>query len=378
MTRLGCEVGLPSYLLCDQGSNIMKALREAEVSLKNLQLQLFQEKGIKFEVCSVGGHNEHGLVERVIRTLQESLEEAGLKSRKLTATGLQTLCKLVENDYNNIPLGFKFDRDQDNTETLKMITPNMCRLGRINTRALSGPLRLPHGASDMVDRVRKTYEAWFKIWSDSYIPKLMFRPRWYKDDEDLHLGDMVYFQKSDSEHDDAWIVGVVAGIDRGRDGKIRKVKVSYRNAAEDFDRESVRSVRKLVKLWSEADWNLQDDLGELARRLNGVVGEAVILGSVHNAFLGLCSTGSQTADVDSSSSLCEADGCCCYSHCKLRHSPGVPLRQFMALTLRSSSACSLSPCLPFFTVDYQDVPDAPQEKFPTDNLSDFLLNFGLP
>ena len=84
-----------------------------------------------------------------------------------------------------------------------MITPNMCRLGRINTRALSGPLRLPHGASDMVDRVRKTYEAWFKIWSDSYIPKLMFRPRWYKDDEDLHLGDMVYFQKSDSEHDDA-------------------------------------------------------------------------------------------------------------------------------------------------------------------------------
>ena len=99
----------------------------------------------------------------------------------------------------------------------------------------------------------------------------------------------------------------------------------------------MRSVRKLVKLWSEADWNLQDDLGELARRLNGVVGEAVILGSVHNAFLGLCSTGSQTTDVNSRSSLCEADGCCCYSHCKLRHSPGVPLRQFMALTLRSSS-----------------------------------------
>ena len=82
MTRLSCEVGVPSYLLCDQGSNLMKALREAEVCMKNLKLQLFQEEGIKFDVCSVGGHNEHGLVERIIRSLQESLEEAGLKRNK--------------------------------------------------------------------------------------------------------------------------------------------------------------------------------------------------------------------------------------------------------------------------------------------------------
>ena len=199
MTRLGCEVGVPSILLCDQGSNIMKALRETEVSMVNLKLQLFQEKGIKFEVCAVGGHNEHGLVERVIRTLQESMEEAGLRNQRLTATGLQTLCKLVENDHNNLPLGFKFDRDQDNTEVLKLITPNMLRMGRINTRALSGPLRLPHGASEMVERVMKAYEAWFKIWSDSYIPKLLFKPKWFQDDKDLKIGDLVYFQKSETE-----------------------------------------------------------------------------------------------------------------------------------------------------------------------------------
>ena len=100
MTRLSCEMGVPSIILCDQGSNIMKALRETEVSMFNLKLQLYEEKGIRFEVCSVGGHNEHGLVERVIRSLQESMEEAGLRNHRLTATGLQTLCKLVENDHN--------------------------------------------------------------------------------------------------------------------------------------------------------------------------------------------------------------------------------------------------------------------------------------
>lgn len=127
----------------------MKAMREAEVTMVNLQLQIYEEKGIKFEVCSVAGHNEHGLVESVIRSLQESMEECGLRYRKLNATGLQTLCKLVE---NNLPLVFKFDREQDNTEVLKILTPN------INTRALSGPMRLPLGASDMVDSLSPAYQ----------------------------------------------------------------------------------------------------------------------------------------------------------------------------------------------------------------------------
>ena len=211
MTRLGCEVGVPSIILCDQDSAIMKALREAEVSMTNLKLELFEEKGIRFEVCSVGGHNEHGLVERVIRSLQESMEEAGFKHQRLTATGLQTLCKLIENDQNNLPLGFKFARDQDNTEVLKIITPNMLRLGRINTRALSGPLRLPHGASEMVERVTKAYEAWYKIWSDSYVPKLLFKPKWFRDDRDLKIGDLVYFKKSETELGDSpWICGRIS------------------------------------------------------------------------------------------------------------------------------------------------------------------------
>ena len=118
ITRLGCE-----------------AISEVEVTLPNLKLQVMQEKGITMEVCSVGGHNEHGLVERVFSSLQDSLHECGVANNHFTATGFQTLCKLVENDYNNLHIGFKYDRDQDNTKTLK----NM-RLGRINTRDLSDSL----------------------------------------------------------------------------------------------------------------------------------------------------------------------------------------------------------------------------------------------
>ena len=378
MTRLGCEVGVPSILLCDQGSNIMKALRETEVSMVNLKLQLFQEKGIKFEVCAVGGHNEHGLVERVIRTLQESMEEAGLRNQRLTATGLQTLCKLVENDHNNLPLGFKFDRDQDNTEVLKLITPNMLRMGRINTRALSGPLRLPHGASEMVERVMKAYEAWFKIWSDSYIPKLLFKPKWFQDDKDLKIGDLVYFQKSETElGGGTWNFGMISGLERGRDGLIRKAVVKYRNATETQDRETERSVRKLCKLWSEDDWNLQDDLAELAEKLKGIIGDQVIVDQVQLAHLGAHHVAVRQDDALPAHQHAPLDSCCCSSHCQLTHEEGTALREYQALNSITSLACDLDPQLPCFrvmSVEFMDK-QVPSEEQAVDNLSDFLMNF---
>ena len=51
INRLGCEVGIPSFVLVDQDSSIIKALKEAEVNLKDLQHVLYKEKGIKFKTC---------------------------------------------------------------------------------------------------------------------------------------------------------------------------------------------------------------------------------------------------------------------------------------------------------------------------------------
>ena len=368
MTRLGCEVGIPSILLADQGSNLVKAIREAEVSMLNLKLQMYQEKGIRFEVCSVGGHNEHGLVERVIRSLQDSMEESGLRNQRLTATGLQTLCKLVENDYNNLPMGFKYSRDQDNTEVLKMLTPNMMRHGRINSRALSGPLRLPNGASDMVDKVVKTYEAWYKVWSDSYIPKLLFRPKWFKEESDLKIGDLVYFRKSETEIGASWILGMIGDVERSRDGIIRKVTIKYRNANESRDRSTYRSVRNLCKIWSEDDWNMQDDLAELARRLKTLDGYEDVVHDVLYARLSVHHAAGHSA---------EADGCCCKSHCRLSHNGVGVLRSYQGLLSMNNLACDLDPQVPCFKAMLTECrdDDTTSQEPALDNLSDFLLNF---
>ena len=57
MIRLCCEAGVPSLMLVDKESSILKALSEAEVEVRNLDMLLHKKKGIRFRTCPVSGHN---------------------------------------------------------------------------------------------------------------------------------------------------------------------------------------------------------------------------------------------------------------------------------------------------------------------------------
>ena len=269
LTRLACEVGLPKYIFCDQDSGIMAALRNAEVTLRDLQLKLYREKEIVFNTCPVGGHHQHGQVERIIRSIQQGLDDCGLKQERLHATGLQTLCKCVENSYNSVPIGFSYGRDADNTSLLKIITPNMLRMGRTNQRQLDGPIRLAKGSRELLDKIDAVYRAWFLVWRDSLVPKIMFRPKWFDSSKDLAIGDLVYFQKEDGVLGKAWIIGRIEQVVKsGRDEKIRRVVIKYQNRDEDYPRFTDRTVLKLVKLFNIDEHQVQDDLGLLQKRID--------------------------------------------------------------------------------------------------------------
>ena len=236
--------------------------------------------GLEFEVCPVQGHNMHGQVERVIKSVQESFEDSWLLTERYHATGLQTLCKVVENQYNNLPLGYHFGRDQDNGPLLKMICPNHLRVGRMNKRALDGPVWMPKNKMEMLKTVDEAYQAWFRIWRDAYVPKLMVKPKWFKTDRDLLVGDLVYFVKKEGALNNKWTMGMVESVERGRDGIIRKATIKYCNSSEQrlsnnkeeanddstYPRYTERAVRKLVKIFSLEETSLAEDLAELDRR----------------------------------------------------------------------------------------------------------------
>ena len=184
-TRLSSEVGVPSKVLVDQDSGAMAGFRTAEFDILDLQHRLSRQFGISFETCPVQGHDQHGLVESIIKSIQDTFEECGLKTKRIHSLGWQTFCKLAENSFNNIPIGYSYGREQDNTELMKILTPNMLRVGKINSRALQGPIRLPVNKREMLEIVEKTYHGWFKVFKETVVPHLIHQPKWFKIDKDL-------------------------------------------------------------------------------------------------------------------------------------------------------------------------------------------------
>ena len=166
LSRLGCEVGFPQHLVLDRETSFMKVINDAEINLQDLSLKSFKEYGIKCTISPVAAHNFSGLVERKIKTVQECFVKIDIQNSRLTATGLQTMCKLVENKINNIPFGYSFAKDATNTPLLRILTPNMMRIGRLNSRSLDGPVRFPRGPKEIMSKVESLYEAFFKVWND--------------------------------------------------------------------------------------------------------------------------------------------------------------------------------------------------------------------
>ena len=48
--------------MIDQESSIMKATRDAEIDLVDINARAYREKGVRVEVAPVSGHNYSGLV----------------------------------------------------------------------------------------------------------------------------------------------------------------------------------------------------------------------------------------------------------------------------------------------------------------------------
>ena len=94
---------------------------------------------------------------------------------------------------------------------------------------------------------------------------LMFQPKWFKISEHIKVGDIVLFLKHDSVLSSTYQYGIVTAVDESQEGLIRKLHVKYRNQYEDFDRETFRSVRLLVKIHRVDELDILEELAESSR-----------------------------------------------------------------------------------------------------------------
>ena len=145
-------------------------------------------------------------------------------------------------------------------EQMDLLTPNRLLLGRNNERSPTLPLNITNDPNKFLKANSEIFNTWFETWLTSHIPKLMNQPKWFQNDKDIKVGDIILFLKREKALCNTYQYGMVQDIIRSNDDKIRKVLVKYRNYNENTDRVTYRAVRQLVLIHPVDELSLSEEL----------------------------------------------------------------------------------------------------------------------
>ena len=108
---------------------------------------------------------------------------------------------------------------------------------------------------------------WFRVWNTEYVPLIMDRQKWYKEEENLQPNDVIYFKLTDSPLAADWRLGKVEFVKDGRDGKVCEVGVAYKSQdlGDNKWKHNVvqRPVRSVVKLWNIEDTSFLENMKQV-------------------------------------------------------------------------------------------------------------------
>ena len=172
----------------DKDGALVKAISEGCIKLVDLQGRLHSERGLQFEVCLPQNHSAHGRIERRIRMIQQSLERSEIRNSRCTSTGWQTIAKLIEREVNSVPLGYLHHHGAANP-LMKILCPALLKNGTYSDRSPKGMFQIPDHVEAINQRTIKLYDMWFKVWNTTYIPLVMDRQKWFKEEENLKEND---------------------------------------------------------------------------------------------------------------------------------------------------------------------------------------------
>ena len=258
--RMSCRYGYPKYVLPDAGSQLLKSCEDMRYSFTDTKHRLSEEFGTDYSPCPVGAHYMHGKVERKIREVKRSVE-INVQNERLSLIQWETLMHQISNSINNLPIGLK-NLTQD-LENLDLITPNRLILGRNNDRSPNAPLTICNDHKRLIETNANIFRAWFKAWIISYVPTIIDRPKWYKTNGKIQIGDIVLFLKNEKEFDELYQYGRVKSIITGKDGNVRKVDVEYKNPTENTFRVTRRGVRELIIIFPVDELDIYERLDRL-------------------------------------------------------------------------------------------------------------------
>ena len=149
-------------------------------------------------------------------------------------------------------------------EDIDLLTPNRLLLARNNDRCPVGPLKISGDLMQIIESNNQLIDTWFKAWLNSYVPSLMFQPKWFNSERNPKVGDVVLFLKSEKEFDKQYQYGIICDVMKTRDGRIRKLQVEYMNHTENTRRKTTRASRDVVVIHPVGELGIIRDLNQIS------------------------------------------------------------------------------------------------------------------
>lgn len=173
----------------------------------------------------------------------------------------ETLFAIIANSINNLPIAAG---SKVSLENLDLMTPNRLLLSRNNERSPVGEMIELQSPSRLMRENRKVYDTWFESWLLNHVPNLMHQPKWFNGSNNVCVGDVVLFTKTDSPISSHYQYGIITRLLHSKDDVVRKVYVKYRNSSEKGSRETFRSNRSLVLIRSVEELDMLEELDMMA------------------------------------------------------------------------------------------------------------------
>ena len=240
--------GQPTFIRSDNGSNFRGAAGEIREMLKKWKLNTAEFNKLKsfaasyhvqwtFSTPLASHHN--GPVESLIKSVKFSLNKV-VKGCVLTEEEYRTILAEVQCSINSRPLWPSTDVDVDEPPiTCHDLLRPKGLIRENDALNISNP-RTRYG------NIQRVVNEWWKIWMNNFVPNLQIRSKWFKQRENIQVGDIVLnIDKNVSRSN--WQMAVVVETYKGHDGNTRSVKIKTTTGCYD------RPITKLCLLLSKEE-----------------------------------------------------------------------------------------------------------------------------
>ena len=230
LRRFVCIRGWPRQFTSDNGTQLTAASKELSDVIVGLGHKKIGKNalvgGSEWKYCPANAPWMNGATESLVKSVKRALH-ATIGSQVLAFSEFQTVMYEAAQIVNQRPIGRNPTGPDDGT----YLCPNDLLLGRATPHVPQGPFKERSSMKYRLDFIERLTEQFWIKWSRDLFPSLVIQQKWHVEKRDVKINDVVMIQDANMLRG-KFRMGIITNTFPSKDGRIRRVSVSYKNNKE--------------------------------------------------------------------------------------------------------------------------------------------------